>query len=329
VKLIAEPWDVGPGGYQVGNFPVLWAEWNGIYRDTMRDFWRGSGNLGGFASRFTGSSDLYQSDGRDPFASINFVTAHDGFTLHDLVSYNQKHNDANGEGNHDGSDDNRSWNHGTEGETDDPAVNAVRARQQRNFLATLMLSQGVPMLLGGDELGRTQHGNNNAYCQDNEMSWVRWPDAARQNEDQNVTGTPVLAVARQLIRLRAEHPVFRRRRFFTGPADIVWLTPAGTPMTDEDWAAGFAKSLAVLLNGDAISEPGPHGERLTDDSFLLLFNAAEHDVNFTIAPASYGEQWAHELDTAEPLRTPSELARVKHGDVVTLASRSMRVLRRA
>jgi isoamylase len=330
VKLIAEPWDLGDGGYQVGNFPPLWTEWNGKYRDAVRDFWRGKpGTLGEFASRLTGSADLYSSNNRRPVASVNFVTCHDGFTLTDLVSYDRKHNEANGDDNRDGTDDNRSWNCGAEGPTDNPDVLALRARQQRNLLATLLLSQGVPMLLGGDELGRTQHGNNNAYCQDNEVSWLHWPDAAGDNQDQGGTGTSVLAVARHLIRLRADHPVFRRRRFFTGPADISWLTPAGAPMTPGDWSAGNAKSLAVFLNGDAITEPGPRGERVTDDCFLLLFNAADRDVDFTIPAASYAGQWAHELDTAEPLRAPHELARVKPGDVLTLASRSMRVLRQA
>jgi isoamylase len=330
VKLIAEPWDLGDGGYQVGNFPPLWTEWNGKYRDAIRDFWRGQpGTLGEFASRLTGSADLYSSNNRRPVASVNFVTCHDGFTLADLVSYDRKHNEANGDANRDGTNDNRSWNCGAEGPTDNPEVLALRARQQRNMLATLLLSQGVPMLLGGDELSRTQRGNNNAYCQDNDLSWLHWPGAAGESQDHTGTGTSVLAVMRQLIRLRADHPVFRRRRFFTGPADIRWFTPAGTPMTDEDWAADFAKSLAVFLNGDAISEPGPRGERLTDDSFLLLVNAAEHDVYFTIPPASYGEQWAHELDTAEPLRVLAELAPVKPGDAITLTSRSMRVLRRA
>jgi isoamylase len=325
VKLIAEPWDLGDGGYQVGNFPPLWTEWNGKYRDAVRDFWRGQpAMLPEFASRFTGSADLYSSNNRRPIASVNFVTCHDGFTLADLVSYDHKHNEANGDDNRDGTDDNRSWNCGAEGQTDDPAVLALRGRQQRNLLATVLLSQGVPMLLGGDELGRTQLGNNNAYCQDNELSWLHWP----ADDDHEGTGSSLLAVARQLIRLRAAHPVFRRR-FFTGPAGIGWLTPAAEPMTDQDWAAGFAKSLMVFLNGDAISEPGPRGERVTDDCFLLLFNAAEHDLDFTIPAASYAEQWVHELDTAEPLRGTSDLAPVKPGDVFTLTSRSMRLLRRA
>src|SRR5271155_2164630 len=257
VKLIAEPWDVGEGGYQVGNFPALWTEWNGKYRDTVRDFWRGRPEaIGEFASRLTGSSDLYATSGRRPVASINFVTCHDGFTLQDLVSYNYKHNEANGEGNRDGTDDNRSWNCGVEGPADDPAVTALRGRQKRNFLVTLFLSQGVPMLLAGDEMGRTQQGNNNAYCQDNEISWVDW--AVRAESD-----TELLDYVRNLIRLRAEHAVFRRRRFFRGQAvrggrqrlgDIAWFTLAGEEMTDHDWDAGFAKSLTVFLNGRAISE---------------------------------------------------------------------------
>ncbi|MFA9431751.1 glycogen debranching protein GlgX, partial [Egicoccus sp. AB-alg2] len=270
VKLIAEPWDVGEGGYQVGNFPPLWSEWNGIYRDTIRDFWRGeSATLPEFASRLTGSSDLYESDTRRPGASINFVTAHDGFTLADLVSYNDKHNEANGEDNRDGTDDNRSWNCGVEGPTDDPDVLALRARQQRNFLTTLLLSQGVPMLLGGDELGRTQGGNNNGYCQDNEISWYDW-DAV--DED-------LLAFTRGLIGLRAEHPIFRRRRWFQGRPlrgeeidDIAWLRPDGTEMDDEDWDASYAKSLQVFLNGRGIASPDPRGQQIVDDSFLVLFN---------------------------------------------------------
>src|SRR5213078_1822949 len=258
VKLIAEPWDVGEGGYQVGNFPPLWTEWNGKYRDTVRDYWRGRpSTLPEFASRLTGSSDLYETSGRRPVASINFVTCHDGFTLADLVSYNAKHNEANGEDNRDGTDDNRSWNCGVEG-PDGPAVNVLRARQQRNFLATLFCSQGVPMLLAGDELGRTQRGNNNAYCQDNEVSWVDW-DAAG-------AAAGLLAFTRVLSALRREHPVFRRRRFFRGQpagdghlADIAWLTPSGREMAEYDWGA-HGRAMTVFLNGEAITEPGPHGE---------------------------------------------------------------------
>jgi isoamylase len=345
LKLIAEPWDVGDGGYQVGNFPPLWTEWNGKYRDSVRDFWRSQpASLPEFASRLSGSADLYASDNRRPIASVNFVTCHDGFTLADLVSYDHKHNEANGEDGRDGTDDNRSWNCGAEGPTDDPAVLALRARQQRNFLASLLLSQGVPMLLAGDELGRTQHGNNNGYCQDNELSWVHWPEiqgrtaGAGYRQDQEGTWPALHAFARALIRLRADHPVFRRRRFFTGPcgkgteghlADIAWLTPAGQPMTDADWSASFAKSIMVFLNGEAISEAGPRGEPIADDSFLLLLNAAEQDVEFTIPAQDYGDQWQPELDTAVALPPPGDSPAVKPGDIIPLTSRSLRVLRRA
>ena len=279
VKLIAEPWDVGEGGYQVGNFPPLWTEWNGKYRDTVRDLWRGEPRtLAEFACRLTGSSDLYQDDGRRPLASINFTTCHDGFTLHDLVSYNDKHNEANGEGNRDGESHNRSWNCGAEGETDDPGIMELRGRQMRNFIATLMLSQGVPMLSHGDEFARTQGGNNNAYCQDNEVSWVRWPESGRARPT-----TDLLAFTRSMVWLRRDHPVFRRRRFFHGRpvegthddlSDISWFTPEGEEMTQDDWQAAHAKAMTVFLNGDAISEPGPRGERISDDSFLLMFNAS-------------------------------------------------------
>ncbi|HSR84417.1 MAG TPA: glycogen debranching protein GlgX [Streptosporangiaceae bacterium] len=340
-KLIAEPWDVGAGGYQVGNFPPLWTEWNGKYRDAVRDFWRGEpASLPEFASRLTGSADLYASDNRHPIASVNFVTCHDGFTLADLVSYDHKRNDANGEGNRDGTDDNRSWNSGAEGPTSDPGVLALRARQQRNFLATLLLSQGVPMLLSGDEFGRTQAGNNNGYCQDNELSWVHWPAESGTGNDPNRKGTgpSEQSFLRALIRLRADHPVFRRRRFFTGEAgrgrpdhlgDIRWLTPAGDEMTDSDWAAGFAKSLTVFLNGEAITEPDPRGQRITDEPFLLMFNAAEHDLDFTVPAAEFGEQWLSEIDTANPRPSPGEAVSVKPGDTLTVVSRSARLLRRA
>jgi isoamylase len=327
VKLIAEPWDVGEGGYQVGNFPPLWSEWNGKYRDTVRDFWRGQpATLPEFASRLTGSSDLYETSGRRPVGSVNFVTAHDGFTLADLVSYQDKHNEANGEGNRDGSDDNRSWNCGEEGATEDKAVLDLRARQRRNFLATLLLSQGIPMLLAGDELGRSQQGNNNAYCQDNELSWLDWAAA----------DSDLASFVSDLVRFRASHPVFRRRRFFRGQdirgqreglGDIAWFTPAGTEMADRDWEAGFAKSLSVFLNGDAISEPGTRGEPVRDDSFLLLFNASEIDLPFTIPPAGYGERWAREFDTAGPA-SPGE-ADIKAGDRLMVTSRSIQLLRRA
>ncbi|OOG22430.1 glycogen debranching enzyme GlgX [Thioalkalivibrio denitrificans] len=297
VKLIAEPWDVGEGGYQVGNFPPLWSEWNGRYRDTVRDFWRGEDRtLGEFAYRFTGSSDLYESSSRLPHASINFVTAHDGFTLRDLVSYNEKHNEANGEDNRDGTDDNRSWNCGAEGPTDDPDINALRARQQRNFLATLMLSQGVPMLLGGDEIGRTQQGNNNVYCQDNEIAWYDWK--SRDGD--------LLEFTRRLIRYQHDHPVFRRRRWFQGRAihggevtDIAWFTVDGKQMAEEHWGEDFAKSLGVYLNGQAFPAPDPEGRRVEDDDFYLIFNAHHEALEFTLPEERWGRAWLRELDTTE------------------------------
>jgi isoamylase len=302
VKLIAEPWDVGQGGYQVGQFPPLWTEWNGKYRDTVRDFWRGrAATLPEFASRLTGSSDLYEVSGRRPVASVNFVTCHDGFTLRDLVSYGRKHNEANGDLGLDGSDDNRSWNCGAEGPSDDPAINELRARQVRNFLVTLFFSQGVPMLLAGDEMGRTQAGNNNAYCQDNELSWIDWEAARKQQE--------LIDFTCLLSDLRRAHPVFRRRRFFSGRVapgrgdhaglrDIVWLTPAGREMTDSDWHTGYARSLTVFLNGDAITEPGPRGEILRDQSFLLLFNANREPVTFTVPDGRFGPGWDVLISTA-------------------------------
>jgi isoamylase len=292
VKLIAEPWDVGEGGYQVGKFPVLWTEWNGRYRDTVRDFWRGARTgVADVAYRLTGSSDLYQSDGRRPYASINFVTAHDGFTLNDLVSYDQKHNQANGEGNRDGSDDNRSWNCGVEGPSDDPAVAALRERQKRNFLATLLMSAGVPMLLAGDELSRTQQGNNNAYCQDNEVSWIDWElDERRLN---------LLAYTRELIALRRANPVLRRRRFFQGQAihgsgvkDIGWFTPDGNEMDEERWREPDIATLGVFFNGEEIPDLGPRGERITGASFLLLLNGGAEPVSFHLP----GDPWAKEYE---------------------------------
>src|SRR5246500_5212067 len=331
VKLIAEPWDVGEGGYQVGNFPTLWSEWNGRYRDTFRDFWRGHDRtLADFAYRLTGSSDLYGRTGRRPYASVNFVTAHDGFTLTDLVSYDHKHNEANGEENRDGSDDNRSWNCGTEGPSGDPGILALRARQKRNFLTTLLLSQGVPMLLAGDEMGRTQQGNNNAYCQDNEISWLDW--AVRAEDDQEL-----LDYVGKLIQLRADHAGFRRRRVFRGQAirggrqrlgDIAWFTLTGDEMTDHDWDAGFAQSLTVFLNRRAISEPDRRGERVADDSFLLLFNASEQDLVFTIPPRRYGQRWAKALDTARPAADFEHDTAVKPGDVITVINHSLQVLSR-
>ncbi|MDQ1643793.1 MAG: isoamylase [Actinomycetota bacterium] len=328
VKLIAEPWDVGDGGYQVGNFPPLWTEWNGKYRDTVRDFWRGDdATLAEFASRLTGSADLYQEDGRRPIASINFVTAHDGFTLNDLVSYNDKHNEANGENNADGESHNRSWNCGVEGDTEDLEVLALRERQKRNFLTTLFLSQGVPMLLHGDELARSQGGNNNAYCQDNEISWVDWKDA-REN-------FALMDFTELVSRLRKEHPVFRRRRFFQGdPArgseselgDIAWFTPSGEHMAEEDWRNGYAKSLAVFLNGEAIAEPTDRGEPIVDDSFLLLFNAHHEDMAFTVPKEIYGERWEVVIDTAAPIVDDRPSARA--GEPVSVEARSILVLRR-
>ncbi|WP_055701408.1 glycogen debranching protein GlgX [Streptomyces silaceus] len=327
VKLIAEPWDVGEGGYQVGNFPPLWTEWNGMYRDTVRDLWRGEPRtLAEFASRLTGSSDLYQDDGRRPLASINFTTCHDGFTLHDLVSYNEKHNEANGENNQDGESHNRSWNCGAEGETDDPDVLALRARQMRNFIATLMLSQGVPMLSHGDEFARTQGGNNNAYCQDSELAWVRWPHGESE----------LLGFTRAMAMLRRDHPVFRRRRFFHGRpvqgthdelSDIAWFTPEGEEMREDDWSASQAQALSVFLNGNAISEPGQRGERINDDSFLLMFNASPEPLEFTV-PVNHGRQWQIVVDTAHDDGVPPDPAKVRAGDRITLADRSLAVLQR-
>ncbi len=327
VKLIAEPWDLGEGGYQVGNFPSLWTEWNGKYRDTVRDYWRSEpSTLGEFASRLTGSSDLYEDTGRRPGASINFVTAHDGFTLADLVSYNEKHNDANGEDNRDGESHNRSWNCGVEGQTDDPDVLALRARQQRNILATLVLSQGTPMLAHGDEMGRSQHGNNNVYCQDNELSWMDW-SLAEDNAD-------LVAFTRNVIALRTEHPVFRRRRFFEGrpirsgdqSRDIAWLTPSGDEMTPEDWDSGFGKSLSVFLNGDGIPEPDNRGQRVVDDSFLLCFNAHHEPIEFVTPDGAHADEWsvAFVIDAAVGVREFTVTA----GKPILVEARSMVVLRR-
>ncbi len=303
-KLIAEPWDVGPGGYQVGNFPPLWSEWNARYRDGVRDFWRGRpASLGDFAYRFTGSSDLYDEGGRRPSASINFVTAHDGFTLADLVGYERKHNLANGEHGHDGHDDNRSWNGGVEGLTSDPSIRENRRRRMRAMLATLMLSQGVPMLSGGDEIGRTQRGNNNAYCHDSELTWYDWARADGELVD----------FVRALGRLRAAHPVFRRRRFFRGrPAvgadlhDIVWMRPDGQEMRDEDWHAADLRAIAVFLNGAALGPQGPTAEPATDSSFLVLANGGPSPVSFTLQPA-LGAQWRLVVDTSDPRRVPHAL----------------------
>jgi isoamylase len=297
VKLIAEPWDIGEGGYQVGNFPALWSEWNGRYRDTVRDFWRGEpAALGEFGSRLTGSSDLYQADLRHPGASVNFVTAHDGFTLRDLVSYNEKHNEANGEGGADGSNDNRSWNCGAEGDTDDKEILALRRRQQGNFLATLLLSQGVTMLLGGDEIGRTQRGNNNGYCQDNEISWYDWDHV----------DADLLEFTRRLIALRRDHPVLRRRRWFQGRSirgsvDLGWCRPDGAEMSDDDWDAGSAGSVGLFLNGSAITDRDRRGQKVTDDSFLLLFNAHADAIDWML-PKQWGQWWEVVTETADPAR---------------------------
>jgi isoamylase len=294
VKLIAEPWDVGEGGYQVGNFPPLWSEWNGKYRDTVRDYWRGEAStLGEFANRFTGSPDLYNADRRRPLASVNFVTAHDGFTLRDLVSYNEKHNHANGEEGRDGENHNRAWNCGAEGPTDDPAVLLLREKQTRNFLVTLLLSQGVPMLLGGDELGRTQRGNNNAYCQDNEVSWFDWKLGEPELD--------LLDFSARLIAFRRNHPVFRRRRWFQGQAvhgtpDIEWFRPDGSVMNEQDWLNGYAKSVAVFLNGNSIPTPDRLGRKIVDDSFLVLFNAHFEPLDWVI-PEALESGWQPILDT--------------------------------
>jgi isoamylase len=325
VKLIAEPWDVGPGGYQVGNFPVLWSEWNGIYRDAMRDFWRGEASVGEFASRLTGSSDLYEDDGRHPFASINFITAHDGFTLRDLVSYNSKHNEANLEGNRDGTDDNRSWNCGAEGETDDPVVNALRARQQRNFLATLVLSQGTPMLLGGDEFGRTQHGNNNGWCQDNEISWFDWSLLERN--------AGLLEFVQKLIVLRRAHPVFRRRQFLRGSEedgsglpDVWWFRTDGHRMTKLDWESP-SRIVGMFLNGEEIAAPDDKGERVLDESFLLLFNAEPEDCRFTLPNRRFGERWTLVLSTSDPGAAPNSVD-VAATEELVVPYRSLTLLRR-
>jgi len=325
VKLIAEPWDLGEGGYQVGNFPVLWAEWNAEFRDTVRRFWKGDGGLvGSLGYRLTGSSDLYGREGRSPYASINFITAHDGFTLSDLVSYNDKHNEANGEENRDGHDNNLSWNCGVEGPTDDPAILALRARQQRNFLATLILSQGVPMLLAGDEMGRTQQGNNNAYCQDNEISWLNWK-LTRPERD-------LLEFTRFLIDIIYRHPVLRRRRFFQGRTirgsevkDLAWFRPDGKEMSDEDWNNPSARCLGLRLAGDAIDEVDPRGERIVDDTFLVLLNVHYEAVPFTLPAHRRKLRWEVVLDTRE---AKWKRRRPLHGgEIYSLESRSLALLR--
>jgi glycogen operon protein len=327
VKLIAEPWDVGDGGYQVGKFPPNWSEWNGQYRDVIRDLWRGQGGtLAEFGSRFTGSSDLYQADTRRPTASINFVTAHDGFTLSDLVSYDDKHNEANGEGNRDGESHNRSWNHGVEGPTDDPKIDELRRRQRRNMIATLLLSQGVPMLSGGDEIGRTQRGNNNAYCQDNDVSWYPW-----EHPDDEF-----LDFVRRAVAIRRAHPVFRRRRWFKGRRirgidDITWFRPDGVEMSDVDWEQGFAKSVCVFLNGDRIPDTDQYGERIVDDTFLVIIHASELDIEWRLPDQSYGTRWLVELDTNDPGAGTIDRPAVHctGGATLHVAARSLILLRRS
>ena len=327
VKLIAEPWDVGPGGYQVGNFPPQWTEWNGKYRDTVRDFWRGEpATLGEFASRITGSADLYEHSARRPVASINFVTAHDGFTLSDLVSYNEKHNEANGEHNSDGESYNRSWNCGVEGPTTDRAILASRSRQRRNFIATLLLSQGVPMICHGDELGRTQRGNNNGFCQDNELTWIDW---RRIDVD-------LLAFTREVAAIRHAHPIFRRRRFFDGRPvsrrrgkrvpDIAWLRPDGSEMTRSDWGAGFGRAVAMFLNGNGISDRDTRGERVVDDSFVLCFSAHDEELPFTLPPTEYGRAWRAVIDTMRPGLDDERV--LQAGETVPVGPRALVVLQR-
>jgi isoamylase len=324
VKLIAEPWDLGAGGYQVGNFPVGWTEWNGKYRDAVRRFWRGDGGaVSDLATRLAGSADLYGASGRKPYASINFVTAHDGFTLRDVVSYNDKHNEANLEGNADGENNNLSWNCGAEGESDDPTVLALRARQARNFLASLLLSQGVPMIAAGDEMGRTQGGNNNAYCQDNETSWLHWRLSPAAQD--------LLEFARALLRLRRAHPAFRRRSFFqgrpirgAGVKDLTWFSPGGQEMDDAAWSTGFVRALMVRLAGDAIQETDERGHRLADDTFLLLLNAGHEGITFHLPPNGPGCGWERTLDTAD---SDWDRTFALRGTRYRLAARSLALLR--
>ncbi|MCZ9297312.1 glycogen debranching protein GlgX [Corynebacterium aurimucosum] len=330
VKLIAEPWDVGHNGYQVGNFPPIWSEWNGKYRDTVRDFWRGEpSKMGEFASRLTGSSDLYANNGRRPTASINFITAHDGFTLRDLVSYNEKHNADNGEDNRDGESHNRSWNHGVEGPTDDEEIKKLRRRQVRNFLTTLLLSQGTPMLCHGDELGRTQGGNNNVYCQDNEISWIDW---SMLEQEKNIA---MHGFTKRLINIRKNHPVFRRQRFLAGgpfgsevkDRDIAWLVPSGKLMTSEDWDFEFGKALMVYLNGNAITETTARGERITDDSFIMIFNAHHEDIEFTLPKKDLGASWRLIVDTSDSGGYPDEEKLISAEGTIMVQPRSTLILR--
>ncbi len=322
-KLIAEPWDIGEGGYQVGNFPAEWAEWNGKYRDCMRDYWRGADSmLGEFAERLSGSPDLYRDDSRNPTASINFITAHDGFTLHDLVSYDEKHNEANGENNNDGESHNRSWNCGTEGPTDDPEIIKLRNQQKRNLLATLFLSQGVPMLVAGDEFGRTQGGNNNAYCQDNEVSWLDW-----ENADQSL-----LDFTQKLIELRKNHPVFCRRNWFQGVAirsrvnDIAWFLPEGIEMSEENWSHDFAKSLGVFLNGRELHYVDEQGNKILDDSFYVIFNAYHGPLDYVLPPEKFAKNWLKVLDTSEDCISENGVC-FKAEETINVAGRSVVVLK--
>jgi isoamylase len=323
VKLIAEPWDLGPGGYQVGEFPPLWTEWNGKYRDTIRDFWRGAETgVAELGYRLTGSSDLYQDDGRRPYASINFVTCHDGFSLRDLVSYDEKHNETNGEDNKDGTEDNRSWNCGVEGESDDDDIVSLRARQMRNFFATLLLSTGVPMLRMGDEFGHPQLGNNNAYCQDNDISWMNWSPSGPM-------GDHVELVSR-LVELRRTHPVFRQRAFFQGRPigadgvkDLTWFTPEGVEMSDADWSSQTARTLGMYLSGDGIRTRGPRGERIRDRSFVVLLHAGDDDVDFRLPGPPWAEGYSIVLDTGAPTDTPRD---VKAGEDLAMTARSLVLL---
>ncbi|NNN07445.1 MAG: glycogen debranching enzyme GlgX, partial [Elusimicrobia bacterium] len=326
VKLIAEPWDLGDGGYQVGNFPVGWTEWNGKYRDTVRKFWKGcGGGVSELATRLTGSSDLYAQSGRRPYASINFITCHDGFTLHDLVSYDNKHNEADKEDNKDGSDDNLSWNCGAEGPTDDLMIKALRERQKRNMIATLMFCEGVPMLCGGDEMGRTQGGNNNAYCQDNELSWLHWDLTPEQRQLRDFTC--------RVLALRKEHPVFQRRKFFQGRAlrgsgvkDIAFLEPSGAEMTDAAWESDFVKCLGVQLSGDALDDVDQKGNKIVDDTLLWLLNAHHEKIAFTLAQSQPGQVWEVLLDTASP---QTDAHRIRPGVLsYDLRERSLVLMRR-
>jgi isoamylase len=324
VKLIAEPWDVGEGGYQVGNFPVLWSEWNGIYRDNVRRFWKGDGGLlPEFSTRLSGSSDLYKGDGRKPYASINFITCHDGFTLHDFVSYNDKHNEANGEDNQDGTNDNNSWNCGAEGPTDDSTINALRTQQKRNIVATLLLSAGVPMILAGDEIGHTQQGNNNAYCQDNETTWLKWNLTDEQRA--------FLDFVRSVINIRQTQPVFQRRKFFLGRPidgadvpDISWFQPSGEEMSDEAWNAGYTQCLGVRLPGDLIGDVNERGEPITGDSIVLLVNAHHEPIPFTLPSGGEGQEWERLIDTADP---EVEAIKRKVGEQYEIKGRSIVILR--